>query len=301
MSIIWNNLTAADMDTYNRYYSMVTTDITDLTFHCRFAWDDVFQIKWAVIEDCLVQISDGGGYTKPFMLMPLGDLSAQKIIRIIDAVRPVFEEKGWNLRIQAIDEKYIDIFDAVPGISNPDYNIDYSDYYYDAVSLRTLSGGKYIKKRNHWNRFLRLNPDFEYITLNPDIFSGCLDLVRRWADGKGININDPLESDYRMIKRIFDNWSNLSARGGAIKIGGDVAAFSIGSKGREDVGYIHFEKADINYDGIYAAINKLVLENEFPEIRYVNREEDLGIPGLRKAKESYFPILRINKWRSDGL
>ena len=122
--------------------------------------------------------------------------------------------------------------------------------------------------------------------------------MRCWAAEKGIDINDASESDYYMIKRIFDNWNELSARGGAIRIGGRIAAFSVGSAARGQVGFIHFEKADIRYDGIYAAINKLVLENEYPEVKYVNREEDLGIPGLRKAKESYYPICQINKWRT---
>ena len=104
-----------------------------------------------------------------------------------------------------------------------------------------------------------------------------------------------------MIKRVFDHWQDLEARGGAIRINGKIVAFSIGSIGRDEVGFIHFEKADIQYDGLYAAINKLVLENEFPTIRYVNREEDLGIPGLRKSKESYFPIRKVSKWRFQPL
>ena len=298
MSTKWHSLGPSDMEMYNRYYSLVTTNITDLTFHCRFAWDNIFRIEWTIIEDCLVQISDGGGFTNPFMLMPLGELTPAKIEGIIREVRPVFDTRGWELRIQAIDEPYKDIFEQVHGIEALDFDSDYSDYFYDAESLRTLSGSKYIKKRNHWNRFQRLYPDHVYESLSPSVFDECLELVRFWAEEKGISIDDASESDYYMIKRVFDNWNVLSARGGAIRIDGKIAAFSVGSAARGQVGFIHFEKADIKYDGIYAAINKLVLENEYPEVKYVNREEDLGIPGLRKAKGSYYPICQINKWRT---
>ncbi|MBP5417127.1 MAG: DUF2156 domain-containing protein [Clostridiales bacterium] len=297
MNLTWYPLTAADLPTYNKYYSMTDSKMTDLTFHCRYAWDNVFHVKWTILEDCLVQISDGGGYSSPFMLMPLGKLSPAKIEKIVSAVRPIFDEKGWRFRIMGIEESQKHIFEETGIPAKLDYDEDSSDYFYDAELLRTLAGKKYAKKRNHWSKFLRMYPDYQYETLSPEIFDECLKLVRLWASDKGIDIADTSDSDYYMIKRIFDRWDDLSARGGAIRIDGRIVAFSIGSVGKKDVGFIHFEKADIQYDGLYAAINKLVLENEFPEIRYVNREEDLGLPGLRKSKESYFPICKIRKWR----
>ncbi len=297
MNLTWQTLKPSDLAVYQKYYSMVDSNITDLSFHCRFAWDNVFNIKWTILYDCLIQISDGGGYTYPFMLMPLGELSPEKLEDIVSAVKPVFNENGWTFRIRAIEESMKDLFDnlSLPHVMG--YDADSSDYLYDAESLRTLAGKKYVKKRNHWNRFLRLYPDYSYESLSPAIFEECLSLAKTWVNSKEIDINDAEESDYYMIKRLFDNWENLSARGGAIKISGRIAAFSVGSIGRDDIGFIHFEKADTSFDGIYAAINKLVLVNEFPNIRFINREEDLGIPGLRKSKESYFPITKVNKWK----
>ncbi len=297
MNLTWYPLTPADLPVYNKYYSMTDTKMTDLTFHCRYAWDNVFKIRWTILEDCLVQISDGGGYSSPFMLMPLGKLSSEKIEKIVRTVRPVFDKKGWKFRILAIEDSAKSIFEKSEISAKMDYKEDSSDYFYDAEQLRTLAGKKYSKKRNHWSKFLRTYPDYSYEQLSPEIFDECLRLVRFWASEKGIDIADTSESDYYMIKRIFDHWDELQARGGAIRIDGKIVAFSIGSVGKEEIGFIHFEKADIRYDGLYAAINKLVLENEFPEVRFVNREEDLGLPGLRKSKESYFPIEKIRKWR----
>ncbi len=299
MNLTWYKLTPDVLPLYKKYYSMVDTDMTDLTFHCRFAWDNVFQIRWTIVEDCLVQISDGGGVTSPFMLMPLGELSSEKIGKILRAVKPVFEENKWQVKVRVISEDKKDLFENLGIPIRIDYHEESSDYFYDAELLRNLPGKKYAKKRNHWARFLRMYPDYKYETLSQEIFGECLELVRVWAEEKGVDIANVEECDYYMIKRIFKNWNELKARGGAIRIDGRIVAFSIGSLGREDVGFIHFEKADIRYDGLYVAINKLVLLHEFPTIRFVNREEDLGIPGLRKAKESYFPIRKINKWRVD--
>ena len=90
----------------------------------------------------------------------------------------------------------------------------------------------------------------------------------------------------------------LDVRGGCIRIDGKLAAFALGSLLNGDTAVIHFEKADAAYDGLYAAINMLVLKNAFPEVKWVNREEDMGIPGLRKAKESYNPVRQVHKYEA---
>ena len=296
--IAWKALTPESREEYLHYYDLAKTSITDHTFHCRYAWDGVFAVEYTILEDCLVQISSGGGYTKPFMLMPLGDLDEKKIVRIIEKVRPVFEERNWPFRIISISESNKDLFQSLPfpnrGVV---FNRDSSDYLYDADSLRNLTGKKYAKKRNHLKHFLETYPDHEYLPLEPSIFPECLELVRNWAEKKEVDVYDSSESDYLMIERIFRDWEKLDMRGGAIRIGGKVVAFSIGSIGRPDTAYIHFEKADTDYDGLYVAQCKYVAASAFPEVKYINREEDLGIPGLRQSKGSYHPIAMVDKYK----
>ena len=296
--VIWKKLTPESKDEYLRYYCLTDTKITDLTFHCRYAWDVVFAIEYAIIEDCLVQISDGDGYTSPFMMMPLGKLDPEKLKRIIEKVRPVFEERNWPFRITTVNEKYKDMFLSLPfPIKEISYDRDSSDYLYDADSLRNLTGKKYAKKRNHLKHFLSDYPDHEYLPLEKSVFSGCLSLVREWAGKKGVDLYDTSESDYLMIERIFKDWYKLDLRGGAIRINGKIVAFSVGSIGHKDTAYIHFEKADTDYDGLYVALCKYVASCAFPEVSFINREEDLGIPGLRQSKESYNPIGLVNKYK----
>ncbi|MBO4688485.1 MAG: ATP-grasp domain-containing protein, partial [Clostridiales bacterium] len=296
--IEWKHLTPESKEEYLRYYAMTDTRITDLTFHCRYAWDNVFNIEYAIIEDCLVQISDGDGYTSPFMLMPLGKLAPTKLRRIIEQVRPIFDERNWAFRICTIDENYRDMFLALPfPIEKCAYDRDSSDYLYNADSLRNLTGKRYAKKRNHLKHFLAAYPDHEYFPLEPSLFPECLDLVKSWAERKCIDLYDTTESDYLMIKRIFHAWEKLDLRGGAIRIDGKLVAFSIGSIGQPDTAHIHFEKADTDYDGLYVALCKYIASSAFPEVRYINREEDMGHLGLRQSKASYCPIEMVHKYK----
>jgi len=294
---IFKELCVEARSEYEKYYQLSQTHITDLTFNCRYAWDNVFCDKYAIIEDCFFMISNGGCFTQPHMLMPLGELDGNKLGRILEIMIPVFNDRGWSLRIMGIDEEKIELFDRL-GFEKVSFcfSNNNSDYLYDADALRTLSTDDLRKKRSHFNRFLRLYPNYDYQSLGRNDMTDCLLLVKNWSNEKGIDVTDVKNSDYLMIKRLFDNFDSLDIRGGVIRIDGKVAAFSMGSFGNHETAYIHFEKADIAYDGAYPAINKLVLENAYPDAKFVNREEDLGIPGLRKSKRSYYPIRMIKKY-----
>ena len=300
-AVHWNEISPPVRETYESYYQKIRSRITDIVFNCRFAWDRLYHFRWSVIGDCFVQASYGSEYGPPFMLMPLGSFDTEKLDRIVGIVREDFRRHGLGLTIYGIDEAYLPLFEAMKTPHRPVYyNDDFSDYLYNAEDLRTLAGRKYSRKRNHLAHFLKAYPDFVYESLCPEHFEECLALVRRWEEEKQIDADDPEKSDYLMIKNLCDHWNRLNARGGVIRIGGKVAAFAIGSF-EGDTAYIHFEKADAAYDGLYAAINKFVLEHEFAEAVYVNREEDLGIPGLRQAKQSYYPAAMVRKYKMDIL
>jgi len=295
----FHRLTASDREVYSYYYRKSGTKIADLTFNCRIAWDVVFQNEMAVFEDCCLLISDGGCYTDPHLLMPLGELDAEKLDRIFIAVLREFESRGWKLKVRGIDEEKLPLFDSLEHfLASPNFNEDSSDYLYDAEALRTLTGNALHKKRNHVNKFTRLYSDYQYEHLRKTDKDECLSLVTEWCRSKAIDPEDVAESDYFMISRLFDDFDVLEIYGGLIRTGGQVRAFALGSMGNGNRAHIHFEKADPEIHGIYAVINQMVLVNEFPEVCAVNREEDLGIPGLRKAKQSYEPIEIIPKYKT---
>ncbi len=108
-----------------------------------------------------------------------------------------------------------------------------------------------------------------------------------------------LSSEDRGIVEIMKNFQNLDVTAAGIKIDGKLAAFTIGERVSEETAVIHIEKADSSFTGIYQAINYLFLKNEFSDLKYVNREEDLGIEGLRQAKLSYNPVMFGKKYRAE--
>ena len=165
------------------------------------------------------------------------------------------------------------------------------DYIYLAQDLATLPGRKYQPKRNFINRFTsRYNYDFESIT--EDNLEDCLYLNRLWCDQKGVKNTDP---EQKALSRAFDNFLSLNLRGWILYADNTPAAFAIGSEINHDTFCIHIEKSDINFEGASAMINNLVAVEIAKEYKYINREDDLGIAGLRRAKQSYHPTIMLTK------
>ena len=288
---------ADDRALYEHKFALSLTEISDACLNSRVAWNPGFSYQRTVLADCLCLVSDGGVFTSPHMTLPIGDLTQDRLQTIIDTLSLVFKNNNWPLRCLYIDEVYLPLFRQLHGYRAEIKNdLNFSDYLYDADSLRALNGKQLHGKRNHFNRFLRSYPDFQFRKLTVNDREGALNLVKDWCQDRQVDCLDPVLSDYLPIRQLFDDFARLDVRGGAIWIGQELVAFAMGSLMRDDTAVIHFEKAHPGYVGLYAAINKLVLEEVFPAIKWINREEDMGIEGLRKAKESYTPVRMIAKY-----
>lgn len=283
-------------DMYDSYLKKSKTRLADACFNSRIAWEPGYFYKWTVLGDCLVSVSDGGIFTSPHAFLPLGELRQDNLQLIVDRLRDLFAQEGWPLEFLFIDDCYKDLFSQLKGYQQTwSYNDDYSDYVYDAEDLRTLRGRTYRNKRNHVNKFLREYFGWTYKRLEATDAAGALELTRAWCMDKEVDCKDIRYSDLPAIKNLFDNFDRLQIVGGAIYMADELIAFSMGSQPTPDYGVIHFEKAHPDYEGLYTVINQLVMQEEFPDISLVNREEDMGIEGMRQAKESYFPVERLHK------
>ncbi|NLM77544.1 MAG: DUF2156 domain-containing protein [Ruminococcaceae bacterium] len=284
---------------YSRCHALSRSEISDHCLNSRIAWNAGFYYQKLVLEDCFCLVSNGGVFTTPHMTWPLGPLTAEKLERILETVWPVFASRSWPLRLMYIDESALPLLKAQPLFSSSiSYNADFSDYLYDAEMMRSLNGKVMRRKRNHFNKFIRSFPDYEYHPISPGDQAEALELVQTWCVEKGVDCMNLYESDFRAVRQLLQHFPDLEIRGGSIRISGRLVAFSLGSLLHGDTAVIHFEKADDAYDGLYTAINKLVLDHAYPEAAWVNREEDMGIPGLRKAKESYAPVRLIHKYEA---
>ena len=171
-----------------------------------------------------------------------------------------------------------------------------SDYLYMAEDLKTLAGRKFHDKKNLVNRFLRKH-EHEYRTLTEEMVPQAKDLVERWCREK-CTVESPStfgETEATMLA--LGNLNNLSTKGGVVVIKGRVEALSLGEELNRETVVVHVEKANSAFEGLYQFISSEFLKREFPGYKYVNREQDLGEPNLRKSKLSYNHIRLVEKYR----
>ena len=172
---------------------------------------------------------------------------------------------------------------------------DYTDYLYLRTDLATLAGKKFQSKRNHVNKF-RKTYNYEYVPLTPDRIPECMELEAEWCKMNNCNQHEGTGNERRALIYALQNFDALGLTGGILHVDGKIAAFTFGMPINEDTFGVHVEKADTRIDGAYAMIN-YEFANHIPEqYTYLNREEDLGIEGLRKAKLSYQPTILLEKY-----
>jgi len=171
------------------------------------------------------------------------------------------------------------------------------DYIYRRTDLAALHGRHMDAKRNHIHRFRAEHPDFEYRPLTPELFDECRRLTEIWREEKKQNANDNkieiIDAEHRVMETIFSNWDALGMVGGSIFVDGRMVAFTYGSAVTTDTLDVCMEKADRHVEGAFAIINQQFAEHLPEQYVYLNREEDMGIPGLRQAKLSYHPEILL--------
>lgn len=193
---------------------------------------------------------------------------------------------------QVIEEKFPDILEIKP-------NRDYFDYIYSREKLTTLAGKHLQSKRNHINKFKNTYPDYEYRPLTTDLIPECIRLERQWRNNNlqkdEESENEDLDQELRSMTRIFNRWDELDMTGGTISVNGKLIAFTFGNPINQNTFDVCVEKADVAYDGAFNIINQEFVKHLPEQFIYINREEDLGDEGLRRAKESYKPIMLLEK------
>jgi uncharacterized protein len=263
---------------------------SELTFTNLFMWRRRYQPVWTMYGGCILIImkNDAGEY---YGLPPIGP--GEKHL----AIQELFTELSkltTTPKISRADrsfvEKYVDktIYDVK-------YDRDNSDYVYCVEHLAKLSGNRYHKKKNHINSFKK-NYKFEYRDLNDEIIDSALALQEDWCEFRNCSESPDLSQEDRAIFEALVHFDALQLKGGAILVDGKMEAFTIGEMLNPETVVIHIEKANPQIRGLYPMINKAFLSHAWSNIKFVNREQDLGIEGLRHAKESYYPDHMVDKF-----
>ncbi|MFY9377952.1 MAG: phosphatidylglycerol lysyltransferase domain-containing protein, partial [Peptococcia bacterium] len=177
------------------------------------------------------------------------------------------------------------------------------DYIYTLEKLVSLSGKKLQSKRNHINRFIANNADWSFEEISQDNLSECWEMNQEWCRQNGCKDDELLNEEYCAVRRCFNNYEALELEGGLLRLAGKVIAFTMGERLNSDTYVVHIEKAFGEIQGAYQLINRefaKLIQERHPDIVYVNREEDMGYEGLRRAKMSYRPVRMEEKYVADA-
>lgn len=170
------------------------------------------------------------------------------------------------------------------------------DYVYERESLATLKGKKLHGKRNHINKFMSKYPDYRYAVLEDSMIKDCIALYEDWSEQKEELPTEQLDDEKTSVMLALYHRKALGLNGGCLFVKGKLVAFTVGERISDNMQLIHIEKAKSDIEGAYPMINQQYILNECQNVEYVNREEDMGIEGMRKAKRSYQPVKMIEKY-----
>ena len=290
--VILNDLTINDKNLFDKMINNEHEN-SESTFANLFMWRKSSKTKYAIINDSLVVFytkSDG----RKACCFPY---SCSNLKETVDKIKDYFDSQNETFIMESVTEenkdKLVEIFgDRI--IITPDSNL--FDYVYYSEKLINLAGKKLHSKRNHINKFKSLY-DYKYEKVTPKLAKKCLKKAQEWLISKYADEkNADYISEITALKEIFENYEKLNLTGGLISVENEIIAFSVGEKLTDDTFVTHIEKADTNYQGAYTLINNEFSKNECSFYKFINREEDMGIDGIKKAKMSYCPDKMIKKY-----
>lgn len=271
----------------------------DYNFTNLFVWSRAYGQEIAQVNGFLVTHLCGRMGCSYMYPAGSGDLAAA-----IDILAREADERRQPLRLVCLTTRQMEELDRLmPGRFAYEADRDGFDYLYDIDRLADLTGKKLHAKRNHINRFMDNNPSWVYEEITPQTLPECLEMDKEWYRRSMVREGAAEERDLGdegiALRTAMDHYHALGLEGGLIRVYGEVVAFTMGDRLNSDTYDVHFEKAYGELQGAYAMINREFtrwVRAKHPNVRYLNREDDMGVEGLRKAKESYYPDRMVEKY-----
>ena len=293
MNLQFKPVEAKDIERVTPFFALRPNKTCDSVFLDSFIWRDFYHIQCAISDEKAVQfLMEKDGITFSAMPMCKEEELSHYFYEMVEYLKTM---KKKPFRIYLADEDGVNYLKLDPEKFEVKEQEDLKDYLYDAAAMRSLAGKKLHKKKNHLNAFLREYAErYEYRTLCCSDRDDVWEFLDRWWENKVEAAEFGTQLDYEVngIHDILKNCSQLCVRMAGVYIDGKLEAFTIGSYNEfEKMAVIHIEKANPEINGLYQFINREFLVRAFPEeMMLVNREDDVGMEGLRRAKMSYNPI-----------
>ena len=262
----------------------------ETTFANLYLWSRQYPTGYAVVGDFLVMKS----LEEEVFSFPAGTGDLKQIVETLAAYE---RERGQRLAFQCVTrEQFAQLEALFPGRFQVEYDRDYADYVYSAEKLANLSGKKYHGKKNHVNKFQKQYPDWSYEPMTADNLEDCFQMALIWRRENGCEEDAEKNTEMCVALNSLRLFTELDMEGGVLRVNGEVVAFTLGEKACEDTFVVHIEKARADIEGAYTMINQQFVQHALlGKYTYVNREDDVGAEGLRKAKLSYHPEFMVDK------
>ncbi len=297
MIIKFIELTKADKPLLDRYYHAGYYENSHFNFTNLFMWRKPYHVQYCEDDNILYMTCTWQG--KLLAMQPL--CAPERWGHAVAQLQAYFAAVGSTLTFTGIEKPFAEFLAAWPqGEFAIEPDRDNFDYVYLADKLITLAGRKLHSKKNHLNAFRKLYPQAEYLSITPELLPACREELEKWYDAHIEAVPDSpfIKWERDAILELFADWDFFQLKGGAIRLDGRIIAFTFGEQLNTDTVVVHVEKADPNIRGAYPAINQSFVANCWAGMTYINREEDMGEEGLRKAKESYKPEKMIEKYNA---
>ena len=289
MSLTFEPLNLDKQKEYSEYFAGCSQKASDYSFVNLWGWAQEYGLRWTWTDE-LVWIKQ----TIPEELYwaPVGlweGVDWKRLFNEYFSRRTIFTRVPKNLlRLWKDSFQHLITIEESRG---------HWDYLYSVPELIELKGKRFHKKKNLLNQF-RKKYDFEYVSFGSDMIDQAMEMQEDWCTWRDCESSDALSAENRAIPRILRSWRKVQGlTGGAVLIDQKMVAYTIAESLAQDTLVIHFEKGNHEYKGVYQAINQMFLEHSGKNFKIVNREQDLGDEGLRKAKLSYNPIDFLKKYR----
>lgn len=280
-------ISLSDKPIFDDYFNKTNFNNAEKNFSNLFMWRKTYEYEYEIINDCLCIKGKLRDSKKPFCHFPYGGCDIKDSLSLI---KEVFKKEGDTLIIKPLLpemkkclEKTLEDFTLIE-------DRDSFDYIYKSNKLITLSGSK-LRNKRRWLKKFRENYDYTYEEIN----SNNLIEAKEFTINTIKNSNNDTDEIIAM-EEMFDNLFELGIKGCIIRIDGKIVGVSTGEELTKDTVVIHCERADTNFEGIYNCINQEFCEKQWSNYEFINREEDLGIEGLRQAKLTYRPDLLLSKY-----
>lgn len=264
----------------------------EFSFANNFLWGKQYHVQVASYCGCLLIRYERGG--EVFYTFPCGNGDKKAAL---EAMIIYSDKEGRKLELTGLVKEETTLLEQwFPEQFEITTNRDFYDYIYSTQELTLLSGKKYHGKRNHIARFKDSN--WSYEALSTENMQECHGMLQEWKKRRGDYWNEDTQIEFEVMQDAMEYFEKLELEGGVLRQNGKVVAFCIGEPLTEDTYVVHFEKAFGEVQGAYPMINQQFVEHNCQNYMYVNREEDAGEEGLRKAKLSYRPVILLEKYHA---